>query len=308
MSLTLRNDTKDIECRLYQYDIKIIHYLGLQNKSVDIKKDLTKTLRNKNESNKIIYKNLHNVIIVLKSNETYRFGDVINNNLHLINSIIQSPSNYKGSLLYEYILRLKSENLLRFCKKKKKFTILKSSNMKMRYQSLARSCIKFKRKEIPSHDSLVVHVRTGDIIGNKTHTYYMEAVEVYNLINNYIKNNQKANIQRIELVTALHYGVAHEGITHYRTNLNKKEHPFAYTSESERLNHVYIQEIVNNCKLPVLIKSEENIDNSFMFMVYAKHFINTKGQFSRCLRNVNSIIKEFTMAEENENSLINNCV
>ena len=303
MCLRLHHDKNEIYCDLYYYDINIINYLGLKHNSVKIQNDINKSLNNNSNKNNLVYKNLQKVLTVLKSNETYRFGDVINNNVHLINAIIGNPDTYKGSLLYEYIVRLKSENLLRFCKKKKKYSIASTTTLIMRYRTLARSCMKFKRKEIPCCDTLVVHLRTGDIVANKTHAYYTDPVEIYKLINTYI-NNQNGKIKRIVLITALHYGVAHEGITHYRKTLSNK-HPFAYTRESERLNHVYIEEIVKNCTLPVLIKSEGDIDNSLIFMAYAKHFINTKGNFSKCLRNLNSLIKNMTTTEKKEDISIN---
>ena len=83
-------------------------------------------------SNKLIYKNLHNVLSVLKSNKIYCFGDVINNNIHLINTIIKNADSYKRTLLHDYILRLKNEDLLKFDKKIRQYYIVSTASLEIR--------------------------------------------------------------------------------------------------------------------------------------------------------------------------------
>ena len=217
---------------------------------------------------------LEEKIVVLKNNEVYRFGDVLNG-VKKISDIIKWEKKYKDSILERWLNDVKYED------------ILASKNMNddkimLLYEKAAEYTERHNLNKYPS-DSFAIHVRAGDDymnrgLGNKKilRQLYLDIIE----------ENKKRPIKKIFLVTALHYGVAVDSSIY-----TDKRHIYKYSEINKKLNFLAIQKFINSIDIPLQIISSENIDDDFCFLCTAERILTTGGGFSKIIKKVNLLFK-----------------
>jgi hypothetical protein len=195
---------------------------------------------------------------VLKGNEVYRYGDVVNNGLEKIRRIIKTDKKYSKT-----ILRMFLDKGSHLKKKPDKYNFLKQ---------VVKAYIKYKKIQLPKDDALVIHIRAGDDykgrgLGNN---------RIYEKLKKEIQHHYSSKeITHIVIVTALHYGVAEN------SKLYSKNHKYSYkeTNYNENINILY--NFIKDQTCPVHLLSSTDIDYDFCYLCNANHLITTGGGFSK---------------------------
>ena len=108
----------------------------------------------------------------------------------------------------------------------------------------------------PEKNSLVIHLRLGDVLSYKHKSDYVYDLEYYkDLLNNVLKNK---NIKNIHIVTGLHKNV--------------------YVEASNKRLHSIINVFKNYYPVKVIIT--KNPDKDFYYMCHSKYFVSAGGGFS----------------------------
>lgn len=183
-------------------------------------------------------------VVVMKSNQHYRIGDLFYKKGFRWESdrvaILNNPE-FKDTMMYKYL------------KEKKELDY-----------KLLRRIIEELPYEKPSNNELVIHVRSGDVIHKSRITH----LNYFNLISSVIK---KHKIQKITVVTAMHYGDY------------KERELWLYTNESYLKNKEILTKFfkkLNNLKIPISLKSSNNIDDDFAYLVNAKFLVVDNGGYT----------------------------
>ena len=211
---------------------------------------------------------LHKIVLLKEENSIkrqYRFGDVVNHRGYYWEEsthFILNQNHLKGTILRDYIERCPDNN--------------KTINPEK--ISLLYTIIQEKNKILPTDDELVIHLRTGDVI----HYDWFLKKDYEKIIHDYI---DKYQIKKVTFCTAFHYG----------NNVTQKI--FLYTDEKHEQNKVKINELfeklISHFKdIQFDVKSSTNIDEDFMYMCMARHFVKDEGGFSDLIKLINKYDKD----------------
>jgi hypothetical protein len=188
----------------------------------------------------------------------YRFADVIYHKGNYWNESTQfilNQPHLKESILRIYIEQCPDKNLV--CVNKNHLKVLSHIiNLKKDYY------------ELPLPNELVIHLRLGDVVDFKQ---FLNKNYI-NIIRQYIRNH---SIIKVTFCTAFHYG----------NNITQKI--YLYTDAKHQQNIDKLQElfkkILDNFTILIDVKSSADIDNDFIYMVMAKHFVPDFGGFSQLI-------------------------
>lgn len=202
-------------------------------------------------------------IQLLKSNQHYRFGDVI---FHFgyywkeSTKFILEHNDFKNSILRNYIEKCSDNNLGS-----------KNSEYVKLLSDIAQVKIKEKKYTLPEDDELVIHLRLGDVV---VHNWFLKK-NYRNIIENYIT---KYNITKVTLCCAFHYG-----------NFTEKN-LWIYSDEKHQKNILLLSKVlINIMEIPNIyidIISSKNPDDDFIYMVNSKYFVKDVGGFSNIISQV----------------------
>jgi hypothetical protein len=233
---------------------------------------ITGTLLIMNNKNNII-----DQIKLLKSNQNYRFYDVLFRSGQIWEYSIKNILNdqiYKNTILYNYLINIKDNNL------NVKIPI-DNNYIKIKINSIVDNIISQNKNIIlPDKNELVIHIRLGDIIEIKNFIY-----KDYNkLIKYFIK---KYNIKKVTICSAYHFG---------DNPINKT---WQYNEKTMNKNKEYIKNVIDKIIkeydfLGLNIYSNEDIDLDFIYMIKSYYLITSSGAFSsRLLKLCNLNCKDF---------------
>ena len=136
--------------------------------------------------------------------------------------------------------------------------------------------------EIPSDNSIVIHIRAGDDsygrgIGNPKRFMLMTKLVKQKLY-------EYKNINNIVIVTALNYG--HD--IHNQINIQSRNQ---FNEENIINNLNLIKKFCDQFDIPIDILSSENIDYDFSYLSCAKHLIISNSGFSKLAKKINKILQ-----------------
>ena len=291
------NEFKNIT--IFGYDFKIVNANNIKEKEIIYnlyrKKKFKFLVESEVENlkDKIISKNnnispikLVNKIILSKTNENYRFGDIVfhygwapnydewkNSQENILNN-----SEFNNTILKEYIVK-NNNNTIR----------PSDEEIGLIFNKIIENKIIEKKYTIPDNDELVIHIRLGDV---ETHAWF--------LTKPYIELIQKAidnyNITKITFVTCFNYG---------NNTLNStKEIIFNYTNKKHKKNIDKVVELFKNIisnflNLNIDVKSSYDIDEDFVYMCKAKYFICDVGGFSSLIKIVQKSYGNCILIDDN---------
>jgi hypothetical protein len=130
-----------------------------------------------------------------------------------------------------------------------------------------------------------VHVRSGDDYKGRGIGNVKRRQTLQKEINSLLKS--KKNINRIVIVTALHYGV----------NLGSKLYPsrslhrYSFREENKQQNFKCLQQFANAQSVPVTFQSSNDIDYDLWYLTSAQHLLVTGGAFSVLAQKLNKLYK-----------------
>jgi len=127
----------------------------------------------------------------------------------------------------------------------------------------------------------VIHLRTGDAV---VHSWFLKKPYL-KLIQDSV---DKYNIKRVTFVTSFHYG--NNKLTNGKTII------FQYNHNKQKKNIDKLTDLFKNIvlKFPFLkfdVLSSKDIDQDFVYMCTANHFISDKGGFSELITIVQNEVK-----------------
>jgi len=207
-------------------------------------------------NNKWTIENIKNTVKVLKDNEIYRIGDCVkmDKNKQIVKEIVKNPK-YNYTILKLYHSTNKTNNHL--------YTICKN--------------YKETHNIICDENTLYVHVRLGDdfmgrCIGSKRNFDF------------YLENINKSKINKVTIVTAIHYGTSRFNNMFYtaeKYNYNDKNY----------LNNIHkLHELITKINKPIDIISNENVDTDFVTLIFNDHLLTSKhsGSFSKLVQTLHN--------------------
>tara|TARA_B100000886_G_scaffold104946_1_gene69957 strand:+ start:5345 stop:6115 length:771 start_codon:yes stop_codon:yes gene_type:complete len=205
--------------------------------------------------------NLINKIKIMKNNKHYRYGDVIfNKGFYWKDSIDFILENMPDSILGKYL-----QNKRNIYERESNDIICEKFN------NVIKEHIKKNYIILPKDNELVIHLRVGDVV---VKDWFLEKNYQY-IIKNYIN---KYGINKCTFCTAFHYG------NYIERNL------WIYSDESHEKNKTKLynlfKELTEQFKISFDVKSSPNIDDDFIYMLKAKHFVSDKGGFSTLIKNI----------------------
>lgn len=210
-------------------------------------------------------------IKIFKSNSIYRLGDLLfrRDNWHKIAVVIQSQKEYRNTILHRYMYESTS-----FLSSKPNYYRAVDNTYGMVDLNVLLDIVD-NMHTVLEPDTLYINIRAGDIIDLKetrSMHFIHKPVSVYQQVLDEIKHNK--NINKIKIVTALHYGD--------KPN-NSKKFRYQFTDASKNHNITKIKHIVdfigNITKLPVELNSYstgsdfEIIDSDFLTLLKNKNVI-----------------------------------
>lgn len=220
-------------------------------------------------------------------NKLYRLGDMIRGYFDNHPEILDYYKiNYQNSIATIYKIRLDAENKdIRF-----------SSNLNLNYPNLSYHILidilesKIKNSSaidsyiIPTPDSLVIHLRTGDIIDNTSYDIndiLSGKINKHPNTNNYYDNNCK------NYVKSLNY---YRSLSKYYHNFNKVVIVSGFNSNSNHnksINYINkIKQYFESLNKNVILRLNHEADEDFIFMCYSKFFISSGGGFSSIIADI----------------------
>tara|TARA_A100001015_G_scaffold267094_1_gene316849 strand:+ start:1799 stop:2518 length:720 start_codon:yes stop_codon:yes gene_type:complete len=205
--------------------------------------------------------NLIKKIKIMKNNKHYRFGDVIfNRGYYWKDSIDYIIENMPDTILGKYlhskknIYKLESNHLI--CEK---------------FNNVINEHINKNKIILPKEYELVIHLRAGDVVDIN---WFLQK-DYHHIIRSYIN---KYNINKCTFCTAFHYG------NYIERNL------WIYSNENLERNksklHNLFEKLTNEFNILFDVKSSLNIDDDFIYMLKADHFVSDKGGFSILIKNI----------------------
>lgn len=205
----------------------------------------------------------------------YRFSDVIH---HLgyywkdSTLFILNNDRFKGTILRSYIERTPNNNLLEI-----------NENYLILLNEIIEDKLKNSKINLPRKDELVIHLRLGDVCecDNFIEKNYSEIIQKY---------IEQYNISKVSFCSAFHYGNnITQGLWLY--DIDKQKKNILKCTE-------LFENIINKFKnINIDIKSSENIDEDFIYMVKAKYFEKDIGGFSNMISLLNNNSKRIIQRE-----------
>tara|TARA_B110000971_G_scaffold88096_3_gene90504 strand:- start:1603 stop:2874 length:1272 start_codon:yes stop_codon:yes gene_type:complete len=199
---------------------------------------------------------------VLKDNEIYRIGDVIdfdNRNKGVFDEL-KNNDQYNGTLLKNYILNTKINR-----------------NMKLLY-NLTKKKAQELNIELYDDNYLVVHIRTGDDLNKR-------GLNNSKNFNFYVNNiNEKGAGKTIIIVTAMHYGNKADSKIY-------KCQKWVYDPINLVTNIKLLRNLISKIKHKVIIVSNEDVDLDIINLSLAKNLLicPDSGKFSKLVKHLNDI-------------------
>lgn len=213
--------------------------------------------------------NLNN-LKVLKSNSVYRIGDLFycyGNRWEQDRNEIINNDKYNGTILKNYLNKKRGEQ---------DYFIFKKA---------IEEYITSENPILPSDNELVIHLRCGDIFSKEDSLSknYVDQ-ELNNLTNKVFQNPHltilNPEIQKITIVTALHYGS------------NQKNGLYFYSEKSYNANIDFLQSLNEkfiNLGVSVNLVSNKNPDLDICYLYRSKFLVPSTSSFSKiisfCLNN-----------------------
>ena len=222
-------------------------------------------------------------LLVMKSNPHYRLGDIIlqvgGRWKHDYNIILNSDK-FKNTILKNYIeFRNQSEKI---DYKQLKFAIVRNSHLVTTHDTIL--YINIRMGDIVTNREGLISVK--DAVGIKRNVFLYNNIKLINQVSNVL--NIYNNINRIEIISALHFGD------------NKIHNRFFYSVESveenRKLFNEMVIELMRKFKLPVgIYHCETNdqiqlIDKHIMMLCLSKHVIVDEGGFGKVIKIVRNLI------------------
>jgi hypothetical protein len=244
---------------------------------INIKKitNTFKSLQNKINSYTVKYKVspqylIDKIVLLIEANSLdgkrhYRFSDVIiHSGFYWEEStkFILEHDNFKGTILRNYIELCPHNNLKE-----------KNINYITLLKKIINDKIKTNNFDLPNNDELVIHLRLGDMceLPNFLKKDYIIIIKEY---------IEKFNISKVTFCTAFHYGN------------NITQNCWMYTDKKHETNIVKLKElftkIIELFNIIIDVKSSIIIDNDFIYMVKARHFVEDIGGFSKLIKELNT--------------------
>jgi hypothetical protein len=130
----------------------------------------------------------------------------------------------------------------------------------------------------PTPDELVIHLRAGDVV---QFNWFLQKNYV-KIIKQFIGAH---HIKKVTFCTAFHYG---QNIT---------QNIFLFTPEKhqtniEKMNDLFTRVVRRFPHLQVDVKSSADIDEDFVYMVMASHFVQDHGGFSILIQQLNDLVHD----------------
>ena len=214
------------------------------------------------ENSHITCKYIKNQVKVLKDNEIYRIGDVIDfsdRNKGVFDEL-KNNDQYNGTLLKDYILNTKINR-----------------NMKLLY-NLTKQKAQELNIELYDENYLVVHIRTGDDLNKR-------GLNNSKNFNFYVNNiNEKGAGKTIIIVTAMHYGNKADSKIY-------KCQKWVYDPINLVTNIKLLRNLISKIKHKVIIVSNEDVDLDIINLSLAKNLLISpdSGKFSKLVEYLNNI-------------------
>ena len=213
---------------------------------------------------------------VLKGNEVYRYGDVVNNGLQKIRNIIKSDPKYTKT-----ILRMFLDKGSHLKKRPEKYEFLKK---------VSEAYVKYKKIEMPKEDSLVIHIRSGDDYKGRGLGSAKICQKIKKEIDQHFSSKE---ITHIVIVTALHYGVD------INSKIYSKNHKYSYKEANYNENVNLLYNFIKEQTYPVHLLSSVDIDYDFCYLCNSKNLITTGGGFSKIVSELKETAKKNSIQKLN---------
>ena len=231
-------------------------------------------------------------IRTLKENSVYRIGDLLLHRgarWHIDRQEVISNQKYKNTLLYKYFHHFKVDEhmwnldmLNHDFQEARKLSTYDKKNTYSDFKFITNQ----NRINTPQSD-LLIHIRSGDIVSPKCTAYKKCHLHNLSKLIDLISKKIHSGIERIVIISAMHYGSDSLRIKRYFWTQKKHEDNLKLLNELfEKISHTF--------GIPVVINSEncsdlEFIDNQFLKLIYADNVILDHGGFSKIIHNLRSI-------------------
>lgn len=231
-------------------------------------------------------------IRVFKKNSVYRIGDLLLHSgarWHIDRQEVISNQKYKNTLLYKYFHHFKvDEHMWNLDMLKHSFRAANklSTYDKKNIYSDFKFITNQNRINTPQSD-LLIHIRSGDIVSPKCISYKKCHLLNLSTLIDLISKKIHSSIERIVIISAMHYGSDSLRIGRYFWTQKKHDTNLKILNELfEKISEIF--------GIPIVIDSEncsdlEFIDNQFLKLIYADNVILDHGGFSKIIHNLRSI-------------------
>ena len=214
-----------------------------------------------NINNKWTLDNIKNKVKILKNNEVYRIGDILccssyNHKNSLLAKEILSKEIYKNTILYQYF----------------------SSNKDFLHILLQN---KYKINKYYNDNYIVLHIRTGDDLGNRGLTQNNIDLLIFKL-------NKFSINKKVIIITALHYGHSEE------SNLFESK-KFVFNEKNYNTNIQKIHLLISQINHEVYdIISNKDIDFDLLNLVFCENLVASEscGKFAKIILKYHNEIKK----------------
>lgn len=220
-----------------------------------------------------------NKLRVLSNNKIYRLGDTIYSRGHRWSqdrlTIIRDPK-FKDTILYNYFKQIDIRD------------DAEDSNTGVHWGKLIESVQNFyneNQERVKSSDNeFCINIRAGDIVTEREHHRQCYMFH-HGLLMEEIKKIFTNQIEKITMVTALHYGS------------DEIENRYFFSNKNYNLNLQYISNLIdflqNELKLPINVFHSESenlkfIDEQFVKLIYSKFCIFDHGGFGQLVNEIRS--------------------
>lgn len=203
---------------------------------------------------------------VLKENKFYRFGDLIyrdgGGRWESDREVVKNNEEFKDTILCEYLTQVNNDSEPDFELLKK---IVQEHTLKNKY-------------EIPVDNELVIHLRLGDIFQKSKY----EKLRVKRLKKSVDRLFEKDNVlnsnpdtlNKITIVTALHYGANEANGKHFFNKLSYNQNLSFLKNFEERINKRGFE---------LNLVSNESTDLDLCYMANSKYFVKGCSNFSHII-------------------------
>lgn len=231
-------------------------------------------------------------IRVFKKNSVYRIGDLLlhsGGRWHIDRQEVISNQKYKNTLLHKYFHHFKvDEHMWNLDMLKHSFQAAnKLSTYDKKNTFLDFKLITNQHQIHTPQSDLLIHIRCGDIVSPKCKAYKKCHLLNLSKLIDLISKKIHSGIERIVIISAMHYGSDSLRIKRYFWTQKKHETNLKLLNELlEKISEIF--------GIPIVIDSEncsdlEFIDNQFLKLIYADNVILDHGGFSKIIHNLRSI-------------------